>query len=181
MNDKRACTRPGALIRRFHTRDPFVIAEGLGITVLKRYDFKHLKGAFQVVLNQSFLIINGNLSEQLQRIVCAHELGHALLHKRLCGSQGHMLEFELFDIKNQLEYDANLFAANLLLDEEDLLSLSKQEYDIVSIARMMNSNVNLVLLKLAEMKKQDECIPLRMPELPKRNFLGTINDNATGQ
>lgn len=29
-----------------------------------------------------------------------------------------MMEFEIFDIKDATEYDANVFAANLLIDEQ---------------------------------------------------------------
>ena len=44
-------------------------------------------------------------------------------------------------------------------------------------ARAMNLNVNLLLIKLHEMK-DNEALLYTLPDLPKRNFLGTIGDNA---
>ena len=101
--DNRAFALPRRLIRRFQTRDPFTIAEGMGITVLIRTDFVRQKGAFAVIGNISFIFINGNLSEYMQRLVCAHELGHALLHRRLGAMPGGMMEFEIFDITDAAE------------------------------------------------------------------------------
>ena len=67
--DNRAFSLPRQLIRRFETRDPFEIAEKMGITVLIRSDFNRQKGAFAVIGNISFIFINGRLSEYMQRLV----------------------------------------------------------------------------------------------------------------
>ena len=86
------------------------------------------------------------------------------------------MEFELFDINDQLEYDANAFAATLLLDEEELLEMVHEGHDVVYIARSMGTNVNLILLKLNEMRKQG--YEMKLPDMPSRKFLGEIEDNA---
>lgn len=173
--DNRAFTLPRRLIRRFNTRDPFEIAEALGITVMIRSDFVRQKGAFAVIGNISFIFINDNLSEYMQRLVCAHELGHALLHRSLGKSESGLMEFELFNITNTTEYEANLFAANLLLDETTIEELISDGYDVVQIARQLGTNVNLLLLKLQQMNDDNR---LRLPDMPDRNFLGTISDDA---
>ena len=113
MVDARAFSIARKLIRKFKTRDPFAIARELGIEVLLRNDFKRQKGVFKVIANNAFIFINANLSEEMQRLVCAHELGHALLHRSL-GLQAGLVEFEVFNITTQCEYDANVFAATLL-------------------------------------------------------------------
>ena len=172
--DNRAFTQPRRLIRRFQTRDPFTIAEGMGITVLIRPDFVRQKGAFVVIGNNSFIFINGNLSEYMQRLVCAHELGHALLHRKLGTVPGGVIEFEIFDITNDTEYDANVFAANLLMDEQEILEMAHEGHDVVYIAKELNLNVNIVLLKLNEMRKKG--YDLRVPYEPARKFLGSIRD-----
>ena len=172
--DNRAFTLPRRLIRRFQTRDPFTIAEEMGITVLIRSDFMRQKGAFAVIGNNSFIFINGSLSEYMQRLVCAHELGHALLHRKLGTMPGGMMEFEIFDIKDAAEYEANVFAANLLIDEQEILEMACEGYDVIYIAKKLDINVNILLVKLNEMRNKG--YDLRVPYEPARKFLGRIED-----
>ena len=113
----------------------------------------------------------------MKRMVCAHELGHILLHQDKLGRDKNgrlkkLVEWELFDMKDLTEYEANLFAANLLIDTEALKALVYDNYDNVSIASRLRVNVNLVTIKIAETKFDGVIIPPR----PDRNFLGTIED-----
>ena len=61
-------------------------------------------------------------------------------------------EMEMFNLKDTTEYEANLFAANLLIDTDELKDMIYQGYDIVSIASAMNVNVNLIAIKIVETK-----------------------------
>ena len=169
MISKQASILPRRLIRRYHTNDPFEIAAALDITVMERSDFQRQKGAFKVVLHNSFIFINATMSNEMKRIVCAHELGHALLHRSLGKTQECLMEFELFNITNSTEYEANLFAANLLLDDQSIESLIQDGFDVVQIARSLGTNVNLLLLKLQQMNNDNH---LHLPDMPGRNFLG---------
>ncbi len=175
MVDKRAFSIPRRLIRKYGTRDPFIIAKALGIEVLFRNDFKRQKGAFKVVGNNSFIFINANLSHEMQMLVCAHESGHALLHRFLGLLPAGLLEFELFDITDQREYDANVFAATLQIDDNELLELALEGYDIVQIAKMMGTNVNLILIKVNEMNNNGHAF--NIPYIPSRKFLSDIDDS----
>ena len=85
------------------------------------------------------------------------------------------MEFELFNITNSTEYEANLFAANLLLEDQSIESLIQDGFDVVQIARSLGTNVNLLLLKLQQMNTDHH---LHLPDMPSRNFLGTISDDA---
>ncbi len=162
------------LVRRYGTRDPFRICAGKGITVLHRDDFKRQKGAFTVVEGQPFIFINSRVSEEMQRIVCAHELGHALMHRDM--GRGIFLEFELFDTRDRPEYEANAFAAELLLDGEEILSLAEEGKDAVQIARSLDTNVDLVLLKAAEMNRRGS--DFRLPRGVNSRFLKNMTDDA---
>ena len=86
------------------------------------------------------------------------------------------MEFEIFDIKDATEYDANVFAANLLIDEQEVLEMAHEGYDVVYIARELNLNVNILLVKLNEMNKNG--YDLRVPYEPPRKFLVSINDEV---
>ena len=176
MERSKAIAFAQGMMRRIKTTDPFELADALNIIVLLRNDFKQQKGAFKVILGQRFIFINSNLSYQMQRIVCAHEVGHALMHKHLAMNGAALMEFEIFNITNECEYDANVFAAHILLNEEDIIDLAKQGDDVVKIARTLGTNVNLLLVRIAEMNRQGH--NFRIPYCPNNDFLGTISDNA---
>ena len=48
---------------------------------------------------------------------------------------------------NRMEYEANLFAAQISLSDEDFLELAERGCDTQQIARTLNSDINLVALK----------------------------------
>lgn len=62
-------------------------------------------------------------------------------------------EFTLFNMKNDTEYVANAFGAHLLLDNDEVLELTRDGYDIVQIASILHSDINLLLIKMLEMNK----------------------------
>ena len=169
---------PPGLIAKYGTRDPFRIAREQGIEIMLR-NFARQKGAFSLMLNVPFIFINENLSDEMKRIVCAHELGHAMLHRQLCRKMKNQTihEYEIFDIRTGTEYEANIFAAGLLIDEQELSACESCGYDIVQTAKATGINVNLLLIKYYEMQERSGK-RYNLPYLPKRDFLGTIGDNA---
>ena len=156
-------------IRAFNTRDPFRIAEEKGITVLPREGFKLQKGAFTVILGSPFIILNSNLCEEEIKIVCAHELGHALLHAD-AAQNGALCEFDLFNMATSMEYEANVFASELLIDDRELKELLASGADVYSAAKALNVCVNLLLIKLAEKNRRGG--KYRLPYLPDKGFMG---------
>lgn len=142
-------TQKGAkLVRKFDTRDPFKIAKDLGIKVMFVDDFKDLKGVYRVIKRNRWIFINSNLSEWMQKVVCAHELGHDQLHRHLATGDG-MMEFVLYDMASRPEYEANVFASEILLPDDEILEHIYNGYDSQQIACMMHSDINLVALKAA--------------------------------
>ena len=139
------------LVRRCGTRDPFRIAQELGIEVLFCDDFGPLKGMYRVIKRNRFIFINKDLSSRMQRIVCAHELGHDQLHRYL--AKGNALqEFMLYDMATKPEYEANIVAAEILLDTDELLEyVYHYGYSSEQIARAMHTDINLVALKIAHL------------------------------
>ncbi len=145
-------TKLGAsLVRKSGTRDPFVIAKDLGIEVLFCDQFQKLKGMYRVIQRNRFIFINDHLSEQMKRIVCAHEIGHDRLHRHLA-TGGMLCEFMLYQMDSRPEYEANLVAAEILLPTDELLEYIKTgRYDTERIAKMMETDINLVALKIAHL------------------------------
>ena len=139
------------LVKRCGTRDPFEIAREIGVEVMFCDNFGPLKGMYRVIQRNRFIFINAALDEQMQRIVCAHELGHDQLHRHL--AKGNALqEFMLYDMATKPEYEANIVAAEILLDTDELLEyVYEYGYTSEQIARAMHTDINLVALKIAHL------------------------------
>lgn len=167
--------RARRLVKRAGTRDPFRLADMLDVEVLWCKGFKNQKGALSVVLEQCFIMISNELDEQMSTLVCAHELAHAVLHKEQA-ARGALCEFDLFNMATDMEYEANEFAAELLIDTREVRELLKSGLDVYSCARALNTNVNLLLIKLAGMKFRN-----RLPFEPGRDFMGRIGDRPDEQ
>ena len=90
------------------TNDPFVIAKRLGIEVLFR-DITIKGFTAQVVKMPGYptiISINNAFNEKSKRILCAHELGHVLLHE---GSVNYFANTKS-NVLTDVEREANLFA-----------------------------------------------------------------------
>ena len=139
--------KANALVKRCGTRDPYLIAQDLGIKVVL-CNFKKQRGAYKVILRNRFIFLNQNLSPIEKRIVLFHELGHDALHRQEAIRVGGFQEFEIFNMADKrMEYEANVFAAQLELDDDEFLEYSRRGYDIQQIASAMNSDINLIALK----------------------------------
>ncbi|MDO4620357.1 MAG: ImmA/IrrE family metallo-endopeptidase [Lachnospiraceae bacterium] len=139
------------LVKRFKSRDPFEIAEALGITVRICPDFGSLKGMYTVIKRNRYIFLNDQLDSETMRIVCAHEIGHDQLHRELV-RHGALKEFTLYDMKTKPEFEANIVCSEILLDSEELLSyIYEDHYTSEEIARIMHTDINLVALKAAHL------------------------------
>lgn len=108
------------LVRKYHTRDPYELCQLLGIKI-HYYDLqKKLKGFFFYQSRQKNIVIDNNVNKILERILVAHELGHAVLHTKIAMMRGFQ-EMEVFDDKSIEENEANFFAAELLLEDTEVL------------------------------------------------------------
>jgi Zn-dependent peptidase ImmA (M78 family) len=151
MNFEQIAQKGVAIVRRRGTRDPFRIARDLGILVRYADDFVRLKGMYRVILKNRFIILNNRLSERMKRIVCAHEIGHDQLHREMAKG-GALQEFMLYQMDSRPEYEANIFATEILLDTDEVLELVHDGYDAEQMARQLGSDVNLIALKIAHLR-----------------------------
>ena len=95
------------LVRKYHTRDPYELCQLLGIKI-HYYDLqKKLKGFFYYQSRQKNIVIDHNVNGILERILVAHELGHAVLHTKIAMMHGFQ-EMEVFDDRSIEENEANL-------------------------------------------------------------------------
>lgn len=115
-----------AISRKYRTRDPFELMESCipngKLRISDRFPQDGLKG-FASIQNQfKYVVINGNLSEEEQRVVAGHEIGHILLHDSILRAEP-MQDFDLYNATGKLEREANVFAADLLIADTDALDV----------------------------------------------------------
>ena len=91
------------LVNRFRTRNPFLIAKRLDIQIL----------------------LNNSLDENEQRLVMAHQLGHAVLHRKL---NYYFLRNKTYLKLNNYEREADTFAAYLLISADDIEQCNTVEH-----------------------------------------------------
>lgn len=129
------------LTRRFGTRDPFQIAEALGIQLVYS-DLGETWGCSSTYKRIKFIHINENLDERWQRYTCAHELGHSVLHR---GVSLPYLKQNTFFSPGTYERQADTFAAELLLP--DSLIQENPGHSIYDLAESVGLPPALITLK----------------------------------
>lgn len=97
------------IIKKHGTRNPFRIAEEMDAIVLK-VPLKGVNGFYHKYMDQDLIYINEDLSEEEQFIVCAHELGHMILHSDI---DNVFLDSPVTK-PGKIELQANAFALQLL-------------------------------------------------------------------
>lgn len=137
------------LIKKFDTRDPFQLCQAIGVEVFYA-DLGSLKGMYKYLKKNRFAVINENLDPFTKTLVCAHELGHDILHQNLA-RKVCLQEFILYDMKSRPEYEANLFASEILLPDDIILNLAHDGYDIEQISKELCTDLNLIALKVSSM------------------------------
>lgn len=123
------------------TRNPFRIAAEYDIHILYEELGKNL-GYFSSLFRIKTIRINDHADPFLHPFICAHELGHALLHP-YAGT--HAFNRNSFIANCKIEKEANQFAVELLFPDE--LIACHPETDIYNLARTFGIPYQLVYLK----------------------------------
>ncbi|NMA50030.1 MAG: ImmA/IrrE family metallo-endopeptidase [Tissierellia bacterium] len=160
------------LYRQHGTRDPKTILENRGVNFVAFNQNTKLLGMYKVIKRNRFVFYNPYVDENLLRMVLGHELGHDLYHRKYA-SNGALIEYELFNINSAMELEANIFAAHLLLDEDEIIEFIYEGYTYDQLAATFNVNVNLMIFKLNEMHRMG--LPIRKGDLANREFFIEID------
>lgn len=104
------------IIAKYGTNDPYTIADQMGI-VIQRQDLGTVRGFYHKAFRIKQIFMNENLDEREELFVMSHELGHAVLHP---DSNTPFLKSNTFFSVDKLEVEANKFAVELLIPDEDL-------------------------------------------------------------
>jgi len=110
------------LARKYQTRDPYELCGELGVRIRFKDLGQDIKAYYFYQSRIRNIVINQRVSETLRRVLAAHELGHDRLHKDVAMLRGFR-EVGFFDAAQPAEFEANVFAAELLISDEELLEL----------------------------------------------------------
>ncbi|MDA2567072.1 ImmA/IrrE family metallo-endopeptidase [Bacillus cereus] len=116
------------LLRRYNTRDPFLIAKAKDIVVIFE-DLGDIFGYYHKVSRIPFIHINDRLSYRNQVFTCVHELGHVIFHP---GENTPQLSLVSLLSEIRIEAEANYFATRFLIDG------SHQDYNIQTKQELLN-------------------------------------------
>ncbi|NMA79925.1 MAG: ImmA/IrrE family metallo-endopeptidase [Clostridiales bacterium] len=100
------------------TNCPFELCDAMDITVLD-VDFPDsVNGIFLNNDGRSTIYLNNRLAKHERTVICAHELGHVILHENF---NCHFIRSHTFLSIPRLEKEADYFCAYLLLDDAKVL------------------------------------------------------------
>lgn len=133
-----------SLVRKYNTRNPFEITSHLNVIVVF-YPLHGIKGFYQYFQRNNIIYIDEALSDQEKLFVCAHELGHMLLHKKANAI--------FMDSRTQLnttkyEIEADRFAMDLLISDTDLEE--HLDFTTAQFSRLFGYNKKLIELRLKD-------------------------------
>lgn len=112
------------LIIKCGTKNPFKLAKKLNIEIMIE-DLGEVRGLFKRVLRRKFIFINSKLNEFDKILVCAHELGHAILHSST--NYQFLIDNTSLLKRSRLEDEANLFASYLIFPDGEETEIEYRE------------------------------------------------------
>lgn len=103
--------------RMMSTRDPVSIARQLNIGIAI-VPLGEIAGNYKLLKRKRWIFVNEDIADsQLFRVVVAHELGHAVLHRK---ENCAFIKHKTLLLTSGIEREANQFAAYLLISDDML-------------------------------------------------------------
>lgn len=137
------------LVRKYQTRNPFEIIRGLNI-ILIFVSLVDTKAFYQYFQRNNLIYIDENLSPHEQAFECAHEMGHMFLHKK---ANTIFMDTRTGFNMNKYENEADIFAMNLLVDDDSLLEYPG--YTTEQFSHLLGYEKRLIELRLKTMEHSD--------------------------
>ena len=166
------------LCRKYRTRDPYELCKALGVKIRLKDLGTDIKAYYFYQSRISNIVLNWNVSESVRLILTGHELGHDQLHRDIAKIKGFQ-ETELFVASSPNEYEANVFAAELLIDEKRLLLLLNDDVPFFDMAMELDVPPALLDFKFRVMKHKG--YPIEAPYIAHGDFLKNDIDGCFEQ
>lgn len=134
------------LVSKYKTSDPFLLCDYLDIHV-HFVPLGSTRGVYRYIRRTKIIAINSDLDDCEYSTVCAHELGHALMHT---GNAIYMNALMPLSRPRRQENEANRFAANLLIGDCQILELIQYGYNIQQMASEIGVSQELMELRMTD-------------------------------
>ncbi len=144
-----------SLKNKYQTNDPFALCDAMDVSVVfhsmgNQQD--SCKGFVTRMYGIDIVTINSDLSDLFQSFTCAHELGHIIANpKRRTLSYS---DNSYFDTTSSDEKEANYFAAELLLSDDEVMEAVNEELTYTKAAAILCVPAELLDLKLRIMSEK---------------------------
>lgn len=142
------------LVQQHGTRDPFEIAENLGYTIIFT-SLTGVRGFYQYLKRCHIIYLDTKLNDAVARFVCAHELGHSILHR---GNNRIFMDTCTFMVAGRFEREADHFAVDLMYGDDELQPYLS--YGTEYAARYMGVSYELAEYRMRQV----------VPEYPAENW-----------
>lgn len=161
---------------KYDETDPVRLCRAMGILLLNEpmgEDPNACKGFYLCQSRVQVITVNSSLSEELGRIILMHEIGHSVLHRRASGIRAFH-DFRLFDETSVYEYEANIFAADFLMEDDTVLGLLNGDISFFGAADMLGVPPELLDFKFRVLKRKGYKV-VDPPILSRGDFLKKIH------
>lgn len=118
---------------------------------------KSIKGFILSHAGNTAITVNSDLSPDMIRVVRYHEIAHYLLHVRT-GLMDAVNDSDIYDASSQAEYEANLLAAELMLEDEETLEALK-DGDFYTAAETLRVPAELLDFKCRLLREKGYDLP----------------------
>lgn len=130
-------------VKKFDSTNPFEIADALGIIV--QTGKLGFEGCYMFLKNHRCIFLNEDLSDRDKLFVMAHELGHAIMHRK---DNCYFIRNQTLLLNSKKEIEANTFAVELLVP--DNIVLEYQDYNIQQLSMLLGYDKKLLQLKFRQ-------------------------------
>jgi len=146
--------------KKYRTRDPYELLSCMGAEVhfTREFSPEGLKGYCTVIKRIKIAVINAFLNEYEQRMVAGHEAAHLILHtNEIYRSPVRALrDFHMFNDNGKIEREANMFAADFMISDDDVMESVSDEYsDFFRSSRELGIRPELFAFKLYSMGQRN--------------------------
>ena len=141
------------VVNCYGTSNPEELIHAMGIKLgylPNDTDIDKLKGCYGMVDGEKVILIHPDLDDMMRKVVCAHELSHAILHPT---TNALFLTTYTFVRLGTLELEADIGASELLISDDKCYEYIGMEYS--DIAYLENLPVRYVELKMNNFLKRN--------------------------
>ena len=136
--------KANSLVRKYGTRNPFEIIKSLNVIIVF-YPLEGVNGFYQYFQRNNIIYIDERLSDTEKMFVCAHELGHMMLHKK---SNAIFMDSRTQLNTSKYELEADRFAMNLLVPNE--VFEEHLDFTVSQFSRLLGYNKKLIELRMKD-------------------------------